>query len=243
MSIARKFQNSWTDQDVEAHWDSVADVYVKENERVKEAHDQRFKESIAHLNLIDEDVILNISSRDCEANDYIKAQSSHCMVVNAEISSGLMEVAKKIRPYAEQVKIASYSKLPFEDAAFSKALSLETLEHVADPVAFMNELYRITIPESRLVLSCPPATSELPYQVYTRLFGGHGEGPHKFLSSRRVKQLLEMTGWKLLLHKGTVLIPVGPSWLQRFGEKVIGGLQGTVVAELGIRQFYVCEKY
>lgn len=243
MSIARKFQNSWTDNEVEAHWDSVADVYVKENERVKEAHDQRFKESIAHLNLIDEDVILNISSRDCEANDYIKAKNSHCMVVNAEISSGLMEVAQQIRPYAEQVKIATYSKLPFEDAAFSKALSLETLEHVADPVDFMNELYRITIPEARLVLSCPPASSELPYQVYTRLFGGHGEGPHKFLSSRRVKQLLEMTGWKLLLHKGTVLIPVGPSWLQRFGEKVIGTMQGTVVAELGIRQFYVCEKY
>jgi ubiquinone/menaquinone biosynthesis C-methylase UbiE len=243
MSAALQFQTHWSDKDVEAHWDRVANVYVKENERVKEAHDQRFRESIAHLKLTDEDVVLNVTSRDCEANDYIKAQNSVCMVINAEISSGLMKVAQKIRPWVEQVKIATYSKLPFEDAAVSKVLTLETLEHVSDPVAFMNELYRVSIPEAILVLSCPPATSEIPYRVYTRLFGGHGEGPHKFLSSKRVKQLLEMTGWKLLSHKGTVLIPVGPSWLQRFGEKLIGRYQGTFLAELGIRQFFVCEKY
>ncbi len=243
MSAALQFQTNWSDKDVEAHWDKVADVYVQENERVKEAHDQRFRESISHLKLTDEDVVLNISSRDCEANDYIKAQNSSCMVVNTEISTGLMKVAQKIRPYVQQVKIDTYSKLPFEDAAFSKVLTLETLEHVSDPIAFMNELYRVSIPEAIMVLSCPPATSEIPYRVYTRLFGGHGEGPHKFLSSKRVKQLLEMTGWKLILHKGTVLIPVGPSWLQRFGEKLIGRYQGTMLAELGIRQFFVCEKY
>jgi ubiquinone/menaquinone biosynthesis C-methylase UbiE len=243
MSNALQFQTDWTDKDVEAHWDRVADVYVKENDRVKEAHDQRFRESVAHLKPTDEDVILNISSRDCEANDYIKALNAHCMVVNTEISYGLMEVAKKLRPYAEQVKIETYSKLPFEDAAFSKVLSLETLEHVSDPVAFMNELYRVSIPEARLVLSCPPATSEFPYQVYTRLFGGHGEGPHKFLPSKKVKQLFEITGWKLIFHKGTVLVPAGPKWLQKFGETIISRFQNTYLSELGIRQFFVCEKY
>jgi hypothetical protein len=50
------------------------------------------------------------------------------------------------------------------------------------------------------------------------------------------------THWKLNLHKGTVLIPVGPLKLQNFGEKILNTFQGTWIAELGIRQFYVCEK-
>jgi hypothetical protein len=93
-----------------------------------------------------------------------------------------------------------------------------------------------------MVLSCPPATSELPYRVYTSLFGGHGEGPHRFPSSKEVKKLLHKTGWKLQLHKGTLLIPVGPVWLLKSGERIIDRAQGTFIAELGIRQFYCCEK-
>jgi len=126
---------------------------------------------------------------------------------------------------------------------FDQVLSLETLEHVKEPVRFLKELYRVSKPESRLVLSCPPATSEIPYQIYTALFGGHGEGPHKFPSSKEVKKMFELSGWKLLIHKGSVLIPVGPGWLQQWGEKIINRFQGTFIAELGIRQFYVCEKY
>ena len=94
-----------------------------------------------------------------------------------------------------------------------------------------------------MVLSCPPATSELPYRIYTALFGGHGEGPHRFPPSREVKQWLKETGWDLILHKGTVLLPVGPRWMKNMGETLIGRMQGTFVAELGIRQFYVCKKY
>ena len=55
--------------------------------------------------------------------------------------------------------------------------------------------------------------------------------------------MLQKTGWKLLEHKGTVLIPVGPQWLQKWGERIIQKFQHTFVSELGIRQFYICEKH
>ena len=93
-----------------------------------------------------------------------------------------------------------------------------------------------------MVLSCPPATSELPYRFYTFFFGGHGEGPHRFLPSREVKEMLSKTGWTLMLHKGTLLVPVGPPWLQKAGEKLIDKFQGSCISEMGIRQFYICEK-
>lgn len=235
-------KNPWTDRDVEAHWDRVADVYVRENDRVKATHDQRFRESVKQLKLAPGLKVLNITSRDGEAADYILREEPGCDVVNAEISSGLMAVAGKLRPGIFQVKIGNYSSLPFENGRFDRLLSLETLEHVAEPLRFLRELHRVSTNDALLVLSCPPATAELPYRFYTRFFGGHGEGPHRFLPSKEVKQMLKETGWELLRHKGTILIPVGPARLQYFGEKLIDALQGTWLSECGIRQFYTCEK-
>lgn len=237
------FKNPWHDRDVEAHWDRVAHIYVQENNRVKDTHDQRFKETIQHLQLPEKAKVLNITSRDCEANDYIRKANPETVIVNAEISSGLMQVASRLRPHVQQVKLSTYSVLPFYNEEFNRIVSLETLEHVEDPIAFLRELHRVSTSDARLVLSCPPATSEPAYRIYTALFGGHGEGPHRFLHSREVKAMFEHTGWKLLFHKGTILLPVGPKALKDAAERFIESMQGTFIAELGIRQFYVCEKY
>ena len=236
-------KNIWSDKEVEDHWDSVASIYVQENNKVKKAHDQRFKETINHLKIDDNSVILNITSRDAEANDYVVRKNSKANIINAEISSGLMKVAKKIRPNINQIKLKTYSSLPFNDNEFNRIICLETLEHVEDPIKFLTELHRISTDNVRMVLSCPPLTSEIPYRIFTALFGGHGEGPHRFLRSKEVKQMFEKTGWKLLIHKGTVLIPLGPGFLQEFGEKIINTFQNSFISELGIRQFFVCEKY
>lgn len=242
MKVNSSHKNHWSDKEVEQHWDRVASIYVDENDKVKAAHDQRFIESMKHLNLFDNCRVLNVTSRDCEANEYILKSEAGAKVVNAEISAGLIKVAQAIRPYVNQVKLDTYSKLPFENGEFNRVLSLETLEHVSDPVAFLKELHRVSTPDARLVLSCPPATSEMPYRIFTFLFGGHGEGPHRFLSSKEVKSLFIGTGWKLIFHKGTVLLPVGPDKLQLAAERFLDKFQGTFIAELGIRQFFVCVK-
>jgi len=238
-----KYQAGWSDSDVESHWDSVADVYVAENNKVKHTHDQRFVYSLPQLDLYCGAKVLNISSRDGEAATYIQKLEPSVEVLNAEISQKLMDVAAQLNPAINQVKIGTYSRLPFENEQFDRILSLETLEHAANPVEFLSELHRVSIPDARLVLSCPPATSEIPYRIYTALFGGHGEGPHKFPSSKTVKSWLKLTGWKLIEHKGTVLMPVGPRWFKNMFENLIDSAQGTFISELGIRQFYVCTKY
>lgn len=237
-----KFRNSWRDSDVELHWDKVADIYVRENNKVKGVHDQRFRESMQKLEINEGMRVLNISSRDAEANDYITKYDSSIEVINAEISLGLIKVAQKLRPSARQVKIDNYSSLPFENSFFDRILTLETLEHVADPISFLNELQRIGKKGCRMVLSCPPRSAELSYRIYTLIFGGHGEGPHKFPAPAMVKEMLEQTSWRLLEHKGTLLIPAGPVFLQNWGEKIISRYGNTWISNLGIRQYYVCER-
>jgi len=235
-------RNNWSDSEVEAHWDRVADIYVRENTRVKHIHDQRFQETIRYLELQEGQKILNVSSRDCEAEDYIRRATGKVEILHAEISSGLIRIAGEIHPKVRQYKIETYSSLPFMEEEFDRIISLETLEHVSDPDKFLYELFRVAKSGAKMVLSCPPATSEIPYRFYTFFFGGHGEGPHRFPRSAEVKESLQNSGWKLIIHRGTILIPFGPLWLQRQGEKVIQRFQQSFVSELGIRQIYVCEK-
>lgn len=233
-------KNNWTDQQVEEHWDAVAHKYVKENNKVKYAHDQRFRKMLELLPPLPSGAkILNITSRDAEASIFLQRAYPGIRVINAEISQGLINEAVRLWPNIEQIKISTYSNLPFTDEEFDAIVSLETLEHVAEPKAFLKELHRIIRPNGILILSCPPATSELPYRVFTFLFGGHGEGPHRFLSSKRVKMLLKETGWQILHHEGNVLIPAGPVFLQKFGDYLIQKFQHSFIRELGIRQFYV----
>lgn len=234
--------NSWSDREVEAHWDRVADIYIQENEKVRYAHVQRFQESVRYLDLSAGQKLLNVTSRDCEAEDYIIEACPGVEIVHAEISGGLIRIAAERRPDARQVKLDTYAELPFGDREFDRIISLETLEHVSEPGIFLSELYRVAKTGTILVLSCPPATSEIPYRVFTWLFGGHGEGPHRFPPSREVKDQLAKAGWKLMLHRGTILMPVGPAWFQDAGEWIIRKMQKTFISELGIRQFYVCKK-
>jgi SAM-dependent methyltransferase len=216
----------------------VAGIYVRENQRVRETHAQRFEVAVPRLALFPGARVLNVSSRDCEAEDFLKHACANLEVDHAEISQGLIEVARQLRPQAVQHKLETYSRLPFPDAAFDRVLSLETLEHVAEPAVFLAELRRVARPGAVLVLSCPPAAAELPYRCYTALFGGHGEGPHRFPPSREVRRLLASSGWELTWHQGTLLIPVGPRWLRRWGERLTRGRAGSYLGELGIRQFY-----
>lgn len=238
-----KRKNPWTDRDVEQHWDAVAHRYVAENNKVKKAHDQRFIKMAEFVPVLPYGaVVLNITSRDGEAAHWLKKTQNGIRVVNAEISRGLMDEAAKLWPGIEQVKLDSYSRLPFGDEAFDAVVSLETLEHVANPVSFLESLHRVSKPGASLILSCPPATSEIPYRIFTLLFGGHGEGPHRFLASKEVKKLLQSTGWQLTHHEGGVLLPAGPAILQDAAEWIIRHSQRTFISELGIRQFYVSKR-
>src|SRR3989338_9654831 len=100
-------------------------------------------------------------------------------------------------------------------------LSLETLEHAPEPLALLSEFWRVLKPGGRLVMSLPPKTAEMPLKVYEMFFKNHGEGPHNFLASKKVKKMLEKTGLRLVLHKGTLLFPVGPQKMQNLAEKII----------------------
>ena len=240
MSKNLEIKNNFTIGEVRDFWDKTANIYQSANEQFSDAHLQRFQEAVKHLALKPGQKILNIWSRTGLAIPYLRQKCSGIEIVNLEVSPEFIKLAQKKFP-GENFRETDLETLPFSNGYFDRILCLETLEHTPQPLVFLTELRQTLRPEGRLVMSLPPATAEFPLRIYDLFFKNHGEGPHKFLSSRKVKKLLGAAGFEIILHKGTLLIPDGPQWLQALGEKIIDRFQNTPLSELGIRQFYVAK--
>ena len=233
--------NNFTMQEVESFWDSVADIYENCNDSISEVHQQRFLVSIKFLELKKNSKILNIWSRTGMADKFLRMKESSLDITNAEISSKMIKIALENFP-SEKFDKVDLLNLPYGNNYFDEILSLETIEHVQSPLMFLKELYRVLKPGGKLILSVPPETAEFVLKIYNRFFNNHGEGPHKFISSKMMKQLLREAKFILIEHKGTLLIPVNTKYIREFGEIIINFLRNTFINELGIRQFYISVK-
>jgi ubiquinone/menaquinone biosynthesis C-methylase UbiE len=232
-------RNNFTIEEVKKHWDAVADIYDDTNQEIGDAYYQRFKEGLRHLELHPGEKILNIWSRTGNAIPWLEKYNVE--IYNLEVSPKMIKKAEN-KFTKQNFQLTNLEQINFPDNYFDAILSLETLEHTPDPSKLLNEFYRILKPEKIAVISLPPQTAEIPLRIYEFFFQNHGEGPHKFLTSKTVKSLIANAGFELLLHKGTLLIPTGPKLLQKFGELIINKLQKTFIKEFGIRQFYICQK-
>ena len=232
--------NDFTINQVRKFWDEASTIYDQTNKKIGAAHYQRFTESLKYLDLQANQLVLNIWSRTGNAIPHIR-RVAKVELYNLEASEKMLAIAKNKFP-EENFKITDLEKLAFPDNFFDRILSLETLEHTPNPLMLLKEFFRVLKPNGILVMSLPPKTAELPLMLYDIFFDNHGEGPHKFLSSKNVKKMLQQSGLKLKVHKGTLLFPAGPQSLQLAAEKIIEFMQKTPIKELGIRQFYVCEK-
>lgn len=234
-------RNKFTIKDVSDFWDSITDKYEDSHQNIQTAHFQRFHEAMKYLDLKPQNRVLNVWSRTGEAIPYLKEKCSAISLYNLEVSPKFLAIAKERFPL-ESIQETDLAKFNFPDNFFDFVLSLETLEHAPEPLLFLKEINRVLKKDGTLVMSLPPATAEFPHIIYDILTDDHGEGPHKFLASKTVKGLLKDANFRLILHRGTLLVPVGPVFLQKLGEKIINILQGTFISELGIRQFYIACK-
>ncbi|MCB9847861.1 MAG: class I SAM-dependent methyltransferase [Phycisphaeraceae bacterium] len=75
-------------------------------------------------------------------------------VTGVDVSEDAIRFARRRYPGIEFVR-ASAMSLPFPDGAFDAVVSIETIEHCADPVAALRELARVCSPDGALCLTTP----------------------------------------------------------------------------------------
>jgi ubiquinone/menaquinone biosynthesis C-methylase UbiE len=227
--------------EVREFWDEIArHEYEHANERVSRVHTQRFRGALRRLHLEPGMRVLNIWSRTGDGIPFFRGACPEIMLVNAELSGRMLDVSRADNPEEMHVQ-TSLHELPFVDDSFDTVISLETLEHVPDPFLFLEEMNRVTKPGGRVVLSLPPSAAEWTSALNRLLRFHHGEGPHRFLAPRIVKEMLDEAGFELVDHSGSLFLPFGGMGVERFDDRLSGLFGSGPVAQLGLRQFYVCE--
>lgn len=120
-------------------------------------------------------------------------------VTGIDAAPELIEVAREHA--ARQRLEIDYRGIPVEhvEGQFDLVTSLEVIEHVADPAAFVKALANRLAPDGLLILSTPAATGWSKFLTITLAegFGAIPRGTHdfaKFLSPDRMRVLLEDAG-------------------------------------------------
>ena len=233
--------NNFDQKSVKNFWNSVAHKYENTNNKVKLIHYQRFKQAMSYNLSYNPKKILNIWSRTGEAIPFIKKKYPDAKIFNLEISDEMIKIFKNKFPN-EIVSELNFSKINFKDDYFDLVVSLETIEHSPNPKIFLDEINRVLKPNKNLIMSCPSAFSEIILNIYEFFFDNHGEGPHKFLSSKEMKKLLIDSNFLLLEHKGFIFFPIIGKITGYFNcllELIFNSLN---LSDIGIRQFYFVKK-
>ncbi len=232
----------FTIDEVRAFWDGVAPRYDDVNARLSWTHVERFLTMQEFLPRQPGLRITNVWSRTGGAIPFLREICPDAQITNLEASTVMRAIARD--RYPDEVFLPTdLHDLPGETESQDVIVSLETLEHVPDPLHFLLECHRLLRVGGLLILSAPPAWSEVFLRIYERFFDNHGEGPHQFPSVRSVLRALSDSGFAITTHRGTVLLPVGPEWAKKAAE----GLQQRFLRHfgtnrLGIRHFYIARK-
>ncbi len=230
------YRNDFSLDSVIRHWDDVAQDYDSKNKLLYDVHTQRFKEALKYIDKRGHKKILSFLCRTGEVIRYLEGRQT--LFIGADISANMLKSAKNKFSGYNFIQNSPY-KMPYRDKSFDFVMSLETLEHIPHPIRFLQESRRILKDDGRLIMSLPANLAECTYLISLLLGLHHGEGPHRFLSSREVKALLDVTEFDLEFHQPTLVIPIDKGIFNLLNRFIEGIFKNTFLMEFGIRHFYV----
>lgn len=235
-----RYKNDFTMDQVRIFWDGIAEhEYEEANEKASRVHNQRFVEALKRLELRPGMRMLSVWSRIGDGVPYLLRACEDLKLVNAELSLEMLKGSTRLNPGENHVQ-TSLHELPFLDSSFDTVMSLETLEHVPDPLLFLKEIRRVLVDGGRFVMSLPPSLAEWTSVLNGILKFHHGEGPHRFLAPSEVKAMLADSGFSLEDSCGTLFLPFSGETAGRIDSAISRVIGRTFLGQLGMRYFYVC---
>jgi SAM-dependent methyltransferase len=105
--------------------------------------------------------------------------------------------------------VADAQHLPLAPGAFDGAFSVNVLEHVPDPKAFVAEAARVLAPGGLLLSITPNGGLEWLLDLLERLHLKLPEGPHRFLTSEDLRALAH-PHFEVVEQRKFLALPAGP---------------------------------
>ncbi len=122
-------------------------------------------------------------------------------VTGVELSHTSVELARA-RARGEVIE-GSVLEMPFTEASFDLAVSLDVIEHLEDDLAALSELRRVVSPGGTLLLTVP---------AYQWLWSGHDviNHHHRRYTRRSLQRVAEEAGWRQVrtTYFNSLLLPV-----------------------------------
>jgi SAM-dependent methyltransferase len=122
-------------------------------------------------------------------------------VTGVELSETSVELARA-RGVGEVVS-GSVLEMPFPDASFDLAVTLDVIEHLEDDLAALREMRRTVVPGGALLVTVP---------AYQWLWSGHDEinHHHRRYTRRSLRSAAEQAGWREIrtTYFNSLLLPV-----------------------------------
>jgi len=125
----------------------------------------------------------------------------HGAVTGVELSSASVALARA-RGCGEVIE-GSALEMPFAEASFELAVSLDVIEHLEDDLAALRELRRVVAPQGALLVTVP---------AYQWLWSGHDviNHHHRRYTRRSLQRVAEQAGWRQVrtTYFNSLLLPV-----------------------------------
>lgn len=155
-----------------------------------------------------------------------------CLPVCVDLSREMLAAGQALGRVPRGL-VADGQGLPFRAGAFGGAVSINVLEHVPDPAAFVAETARILRPGGVVLMVTPNGDLEWLLDLLEALRLKLPEGPHAFRTRAAVAALFS-THFEIVEHRAFLAFPAGPPALVRALDLVAGG--GLFQYLVGVRR-------
>ena len=151
--------------------------------------------SIARLNLLDNDIILELGHGNCAHLPYILQQKKNLIYHGLDISELMNKEAKRInQQFVDRQQAAFYLydglNISFADSYFDRVFTVNTIYFWADPEFLISELYRVLKPKG--ILNITFGQQNYMKQQPLTQFG------FTLYNNEKIEQLIDTTQFKIV---------------------------------------------
>lgn len=135
--------------------------------------------------------------------------------VGTDISKGICRNVQKNDFF---LIIADSEYLPIKNNYFDMVTCINVIEHVSNEESLIKEAKRVLKKGGLLILITPNGDIELLLDLADSLRLKVPEGPHKFLKTKELIDIIYFNDLKILISDRMITIPMGPKCLLKIGE-------------------------